>query len=88
MRDVKKQQKGPAFGRIDNKIYTEKDWRRNPFFSVGSKVKLSTTFHFAKPINSEHNERLEPESVREENVVVLSKLPRNKKPYVQDGLLG
>ena len=45
------------------------------------------TFNFTQPINSEHNEWLEPEGVRVKNVAVLSKLPRNKKIHLQDGLL-
>ena len=49
---------------------------------------LFTTCYFAEPINSEHDELLEPESVIVNNGVVLSKLPRNKKPYLQDGLMG
>ena len=88
IRKVKKQQRVPAFGRIDNKICTEKDWRRKLFFPVGPKTKLATPFYVAKPIISEHNELLESERVRVRKKEVLSKLPKNKKPHVQDRLLG
>ena len=72
---------------INNKIYATEILEKKSVFPVGPNIKFSTTFDCAEPINSEHNEWLEPESVRVNNVAVLSKLPRNKKPYVQDGLL-
>ena len=51
---------------------------------MGPKVKFLTTFKFSELINSEHNERLEPKSVRVNNVaVLLSNLSKNKKQYVQ-----
>ena len=78
----------PAVGMITGKIYPKEGLEKKPVFPVGPKVKFSTTFNLAELINSKHNERLKPESVRVKNVAVLSKLPRNKKPYVQDRLLG
>ena len=61
----------PAFVRIDNKIYIEKDWRRKLFILIEPKIKFAITFNFAEQINSEHNELLEPESVRVNNVVAI-----------------
>ena len=89
-RAAKKQQRVPAFGRIDDKIYTAEGLEKKAVFPVGPNIKFSATFNCAEPINPEHNEWLEPESVRgkKSNVAVLSNLSRNKKPHVQDGLLG
>ena len=39
---------------------------------VGPKIRFSTTFKFAEPINSDKYEWLEPESLRVNNVAVLS----------------
>ena len=41
-------------------------------FPVGPKIRLSTTFNFAEPINSEHKEWLELESVRVNKIAVVS----------------
>ena len=57
-------------------------------FTVGPKIKFSTTFNFAEPINSEHDKWLKPENARVKNVAAMSKLPRSKKRYIQDRLLG
>ena len=67
---------------INDEIYTTEGLEKKAVFPVGPKIKLSTTFNFAEPTSSEHGERLEPESVRVNNVVVLSNLPRNKKSYI------
>ena len=49
------------------KIYTER-FEKKAVFPVGPKIKLSTKFNFAELINSEHNEWLETEIVRVNNV--------------------
>ena len=55
--------------------YTQKDWRRKLFCQLGQKSNSSIIFIFAELINSELNEWLEPESVRVNEVAVLS-IPR------------
>ena len=81
-RAAKKQQRVPALGRIYDKIYTTEGLEKKAVFPVRPNIKFSTTFNCVEPINSEHNELLEPENVRVKklNVAVLSKLPRDTKP--------
>ena len=67
--------------------YTPRRIGEESCFPVGPKSSCATTFYVAEPINSEHNKWLETESIRVNNVAVLSKLPGNKKPYEQNGLL-
>ena len=78
----------PALGMINYKLYTTEWLENKAVFLLGPKIKFSATFNFTEPINSEHNEWLQSKSIRVKNVALLSKLLRNKKTYVQDGLLG
>ena len=64
MREVTKQQRVPALGRIGDKVYTTEGLEKKAVFQVGLNIKVSTKFNCIEPINSEHIERLEPESVR------------------------
>ena len=90
---AKKKQRVPAFERIDDKHTRQvlrDELKKKAVFPVESNIQFFTTLSCAEPIKSEHNEWLKPDSVRVKkvNVAVPSKLPRNKKSCVQDGLLG
>ena len=60
----------PALEMIQDKVYNE-GLEKKYVSLVGPKVKSSTISSCAEPINSEHNEWLEPESVRVNKVAVL-----------------
>ena len=66
---VAKQQGVTALGRVKDETY--RVGLERAVFQVGPNIKLSTTFHFAEPIYSEHNELLELESVRVKTVAVF-----------------
>ena len=60
----------PALEMIKGRIYTD-GLEKKAVFPVGTKIKPFTTFNLAEPINSEHNEWLEPKSVRVNSVTVI-----------------
>ena len=84
--EVTKQQRVPAFGKIVDKVYATEGLEKKTGFPVGPNIRFSATFNCAKPINSGHIERLEPESVRVKKGSSAIETPRNKKSYVLNGL--
>ena len=70
-----KQQGVPALERVNNTIYTASIGEKVLPVVPPTKIKLSTTLNFAKPINSEYKEWFELKSVKRVNKgVILSNL--------------